>query len=53
MGMRLFLSLAVYNLSFFLFFSEDKIFPGIVPKNNAKKKASCESYSSSDGIALL
>lgn len=49
MGMGLFLSPAAYNLSFFSFFSETKIFPGIVPKNNTEKKASRESYSSSNG----
>lgn len=48
MGMGLFLSLAAYNLSFFFFFSETKIFPGIVPKNNTEKKVSCESYSRSN-----
>lgn len=39
MGMGLFLSLAAYNPTYF---SQTKIFPGIVPKSNAE--VSCESH---------
>lgn len=36
----------IYLISFF---SETKIFPGIVPNNNTEKKASCKSSSISNG----